>query len=311
MPHQKQNFTQLKLDYGFNEHNILAQNNERNLMSVNKKILNSIKQKPYFSKGDFVLYKNDCLKLLAQLPENSIDMIFADPPYFLSSGSFTCQNGRMVSVKKGDWDLSNGLSRDFEFHLEWTQACHRVLKPNGTIWISGTYHSIYQCGIALQINKYHILNDIAWFKPNASPNLSCRFFTASHETLIWARKDKKAKHKFNYRLMKESNWPEDFIKKPKLQMRSVWAIYPPKKEEKTFGKHPTQKPLDLLLRVVLASTDKGDIVLDPFTGSSTTGLACVLNKRKFIGIDTEKKYLDLSIKRLNELIRKQKSKLKI
>jgi len=311
MPHQKENFSQLGLNYSFNEQNILAQNNERNLMSVNKKILNSIKQRPYFSKGDFVLYQNDCLKLLAQLPENSIDMIFADPPYFLSSGSFTCQNGRMVSVKKGDWDLSNGLSRDFEFHLEWTRACHRVLKPNGTIWISGTYHSIYQCGVALQINKYHILNDIAWFKPNASPNLSCRFFTASHETLIWARKDKKGKHKFNYKLMKENNWPEDFIKKPKLQMRSVWAIYPPKKEEKIFGKHPTQKPIDLLLRVVLASTDKGDIVLDPFTGSSTTGLVCALNKRKFIGIDTEKKYLDLSIKRLNELIRKQKSKLKI
>ena len=217
----------------------------------------------------------------------------------------------MVSVKKGDWDLSNGLARDFEFHLEWIKACRRVLKPNGTIWISGTYHSIYQCGVALQINKYHILNDITWFKPNASPNLSCRFFTASHETIIWARKDKKGKHKFNYKLMKESDWPEDFIKKPKLQMRSVWAIYPPKKEEKIFGKHPTQKPLALLTRIVLSSTDKGDIVLDPFTGSSTTGVVCVLNKRKFIGIDTEKKYLDLSIKRFNELIRKQKSTLKI
>jgi len=302
MPHRKkQNLIQLDLNYRYDNINACIPKIENIPMAINKKILTSIKQKPYFSKGDFVLYKFDCLKILEELPENSVDMIFADPPYFLSSGSFTCQNGKMVSVKKGNWDLSNGLERDFEFHLKWTKACHRVLKPNGTIWISGTYHSIYQCGVALQINKYHVLNDITWFKPNASPNLSCRFFTASHETLVWARKDKKGKHKFNYKLMKESDWPEDFIKKPNLQMRSVWAIYPPKKEEKTFGKHPTQKPIDLLIRVILASTDKGDIVLDPFTGSSTTGLACMLNKRKFIGIDTEKKYLDLSIKRFKKL----------
>ena len=275
-------------------------------MPVQKKILNNIKDKPYFVKDQFVLYKNNCLKILEQLPENSIDMIFADPPYFLSSGSFTCHNGKMVSVKKGDWDLSNGLKRDFEFHVEWIKSCHRVLKSGGTIWISGTYHSIYQCGFALQINKFHILNDIAWFKPNASPNLSCRFFTASHETLIWARKDKKGKHKFNYDLMKNNDWQEDFIKKPNLQMRSVWAIYPPKKEEKTFGKHLTQKPIDLLVRIVLASTDENDIVLDPFTGSSTTGLAAIMNNRKFVGIDTEKEYLDLSKKRFNKLIKKIK-----
>lgn len=275
-----------------------------------KKILDSVKNRPYFSKDNFVLYKNNCLEFLKELPENSIDMIFADPPYFLSSGSFTCHNGQMVSVKKGNWDLSNGLKRDFEFHLEWTKACHRVLNHGGTIWISGTYHSIYQCGFALQVNKFHILNDISWFKPNASPNLSCRFFTASHETLIWARKDRAGKHKFNYGLMKNSNWPKDFIKKPNLQMRSVWAIYPPKKEEKTFGKHPTQKPIDLLVRIVLASTNENDVVLDPFTGSSTTGLACVLNNRKFIGIDTEKKYLNLSIKRFNELVKNTKNKIK-
>ncbi|MBU4482012.1 site-specific DNA-methyltransferase [Patescibacteria group bacterium] len=278
---------------------------------MQKKILDNIKDKPYFVKNNFVLYKSDCLKILEQLPSDSIDMIFADPPYFLSSGSFTCHNGQMVSVKKANWDLSNGLKKDFEFHLKWTKACHRVLKPGGTIWISGTYHSIYQCGLALQINKFHILNDIAWFKPNASPNLSCRFFTASHETLIWARKDKKGKHKFNYDLMKNGDWPEDFIKKPNLQMRSVWAIHPPKKEEKTFGKHPTQKPIDLLVRIVLASTDKNDIVLDPFTGSSTTGLACVLNNRKFIGIDLEKKYLELSKKRFNKLEKDLNNKLKI
>jgi len=270
-------------------------------MPQSKKILSEIKEKPYFIKDSFVLFHNDCLKILEQIPDNSIDMIFADPPYFLSSGSFTCHNGKMVSVKKGDWDLTNGTKKNFEFHLAWTKACRRILKPGGTIWISGTYHSIYQCGFALEINGFHILNDIAWFKPNASPNLSCRFFTASHETLIWARKEKKAKHKFNYGLMKNGNWPEDFIKKPNLQMRSVWAISPPKNGEKKFGKHPTQKPIDLLVRIIMASTDKGDIVLDPFTGSSTTGLAAILNDRKFIGIDMEKKYLDLSEKRLKEL----------
>ncbi len=265
------------------------------------KILSKIAKKPYFQKGDFVLYRDNCLNTLAQLPENSIDMIFADPPYLLSNGGFTCDGGKMVSVNKGKWDISNGVKKDFEFHLSWIKACQRVLKPGGTIWISGTYHSIYQCGFALQVEKFHILNDIAWFKPNASPNLSCRFFTASHETLIWARKDKKGKHKFNYGLMKNGDWSEDFIKKPNLQMRSVWSIYPPKKDEKKFGKHPTQKPIDLLVRIILASTDKGDIVLDPFSGSATTGLAAILNNRKFVGIDLEKKYLDLSVKRLKDI----------
>ena len=256
---------------------------------------------PYYDNLRFKLFNADCLDFLAKLEENSVDMIFADPPYFLSNGSFTCQNGRMVSVKKGDWDLGNSLESNFEFHKNWIKACRRVLKSNGTIWISGTYHSIYQCGFALQLTGFHILNDIAWLKPNASPNLSCRFFTASHETLIWARKEKKAKHTFNYKLMKEGDWPEDRLKKKGLQMRSVWAINTPKKVEKKFGKHPTQKSIDVLRRIVLAGTNKNDLILDPFTGSSTTGLAAYLYCRKFIGVDKEKKYLDLSIKRFEDL----------
>ncbi|MFQ3675300.1 MAG: site-specific DNA-methyltransferase [Endomicrobiia bacterium] len=257
--------------------------------------------KPFYQKNDFTLYNANCLDVLSEIPENSIDMIFADPPYFLSSGSFTCQSGRMVSVKKGTWDLSNGVKKNFEFHLKWIDACKKVLKPNGTIWISGTYHSIYQCGFALQLHNFHILNDIVWFKPNASPNLSCRFFTASHETLIWARKEKKGKHTFNYNLMKNGQFPEDQLKKHGLQMRSVWSIATPKPIEKKFGKHPTQKPENLLRRIVLASTNKGDLILDPFTGSSTTGIMAHLYRRKFIGIDTEKQYLYLSIKRFEEL----------
>lgn len=261
--------------------------------------------KPYYKKPKFILYNEDMLKVLENMRENSVDMIFADPPYNLSNGGFTVYAGKRVNVHKGDWDKSNGLKKDFEFHLAWIEACHRVLKPHGTIWISGTYHSIYQCGFALQVNKFHILNDIAWFKPNASPNLSCRYFTASHETLVWARKDKKAKHIFNYDVMKNGEWPEDIMKKPNKQMRSVWSINTPKREEKVFGKHPTQKPLDLLRRIVLASTNKGDLIVDPFTGSSTTGIAANMYGRNFIGIDTEKKYLDLSIKRFEELQNKK------
>jgi site-specific DNA-methyltransferase (adenine-specific) len=266
-----------------------------------RKILAQIENKPYFLDNDFVLYNGDSMNILAQLPENSIDMIFADPPYNLSNGGFTVHAGKMVSVNKGNWDVSKGFQDDYEFHYRWMEACRRVLKPEGTLWVSGTYHSIYQCGHALQSLGYHILNDIAWFKPNASPNLSGRFFTASHETLIWARKDKKAKHTFNYKLTREGHWPEDALKKPGLQMRSVWSMGTPKPSEKKHGKHPTQKPIDLLRRIVLSSTDVGDIILDPFAGSSTTGLAATANKRKFIGIDLEKDYLDLSIKRYNDL----------
>ena len=268
---------------------------------VERKILSAIKTKPYFSKDNFVLYNGDSLNILSQLDQNSVDMVFADPPYNLSNGGFTVHAGKMVSVNKGDWDVSDGFADDYNFHYRWLEACKRVLKPNGTLWVSGTYHSIYQCGHALQSLSYHILNDISWFKPNASPNLSCRFFTASHETIIWARKDKKAKHTFNYNLMKGSEWTDDLIKKPNKQMRSVWSINPPKREEKKFGKHPTQKPLELLKRIVLASTNKGDIVLDPFTGSSTTGIASVLNDRKFIGIDMERNYLELSKKRFLDI----------
>ena len=263
--------------------------------------LSTFSAKPYFLEDDFALYHTDSIFLMNELADNSVDMIFADPPYNLSNGGFTVHAGRMVSVNKGDWDVSKGFADDYEFHYRWLEAARRILKPNGTLWVSGTYHSIYQCGHALQSLNYHILNDVAWFKPNASPNLSCRFFTASHETIIWARKEKKAKHIFNYELMKDGQWPEDQLKKPGNQMRSVWAVGTPKPAEKKFGKHPTQKPLDLLRRIVLASTNKGDIVLDPFNGSGTTGLAATINKRKYIGIDTEKSYLDLSIKRFKGL----------
>ena len=271
------------------------------MVIAEQKLLSVVQNKPYSTGKDFVLYHADALDILAQLPENSVDMIFADPPYNLSNGGFTVHAGKMVSVNKGSWDISKGFLDDYQFHYRWLQACKKVLKPGGTLWVSGTYHSIYQCGHALQALGYHILNDISWFKPNASPNLSCRFFTASHETIIWARKEKKAKHTFNYSLMKDGDWPEDKLKKPGLQMRSVWSMGTPRPEEKKYGKHPTQKPIDLLRRIVLSSTNKGDVVLDPFTGSSTTGTAAIMHGRKFIGVDLEKAYLELSIKRFRDL----------
>ena len=153
----------------------------------------------------YTLLQGDMLRVLEQITDLSIDMIFADPPYNLSNDGFTCQGGRMVSVNKGEWDRSKGPEADFEFHRTWIAACHRKLRPGGTIWISGTYHSIYQCGFALQMGGWHVLNDVSWFKPNASPNLSCRMFTASHESLIWARTSKKDKHVYNYQVMKHGD----------------------------------------------------------------------------------------------------------
>ena len=232
-------------------------------------------------------------KMDEQITDHSIDMIFADPPYNLSNDGFTCQGGRMVSVNKGEWDRSNGFASDLEFHRNWITTCQRKLRPGGTIWISGTYHSIYQCGFILQMAGFHILNDISWFKPNASPNLSCRMFTASHESLIWARTSKKDKHVFNYKAMREGDYHEkDVLKKDGKQMRSVWSIPLTKKSEKQFGRHPTQKPEALLERVILSSTHEGDIVLDPFCGSGTTGAVALRHGRRFIGIDMDEGFIE-------------------
>ncbi|MEM1007903.1 MAG: DNA methyltransferase [Myxococcota bacterium] len=258
---------------------------------------------PYYEKERFVLYHGDSIDLLPQLPEQTLDMVFADPPYNLSNGGFTCQGGKRVSVNKGDWDRSQGIEADFAFHREWIALCKSLLKPEGTIWISGSYHSIYACGYALQLEGFKLLNDICWFKPNASPNLSCRYFTASHESLLWALKDPRAKHTFNYDIMKNGEWyNQDLLKKQGKQMRSVWSISTARGSEKRHGKHPTQKPKALLDRVVRASTSPGDIVLDPFTGSSTAGLLAYEHGRHFIGIERKKEYLDLSIRRFEALV---------
>ena len=255
--------------------------------------------KSYFESSDqrFQLYLGDCLKILKSFEANTFDLIFADPPYNLSNDGYTVKGGRRASVNKGTWDKSQGFNSDLEFHKKWIKACKRIIKPEGSFWITGTYHSVYQCGYLIQREKFKILNDIAWFKPNAAPNIGCRCFAAAHETLIWAKKESKSKHAFNYMDMKLGNFASDKIKNPGKQMRSVWWISTPSISEKKFGKHPTQKPLELLKRIVLATSKEDDLILDPFTGSSTTGIISAEHNRRFIGIDTQKEYLDLSIKR--------------
>lgn len=257
---------------------------------------------PYFSDGQFTLFHGNTIDILGQLSDSKFDLIFSDPPYFLSNGTFTCQNGKAVSVKKSDWDILENFEEEIEFHSQWISLCKSKLTDSGTLWISGTYHSIYKCGFILQKLGFKILNDISWYKPNASPNLCCRYFTASHETLIWAKKNNKSKHIFNYDEAKNYSWEKDFLKKPNKQMRSVWSIATPGKSEKVYGKHPTQKPLELLERIILTTTKPGDIVLDPFTGSSTTGIAATKHGRKYVGIDSEKNYLDLSINRYKSCV---------
>ncbi len=273
----------------------------------------------YYSKKNVRIFNGDVVDVLNALPDECIDLVFADPPYNLSNGGFTCHAGKRVSVNKGKWDKSKGIEEDFNFHYKWIEACNRVLKPNGSLWISGTYHSIYTCGYILQKQGWHFINDIGWFKPNAAPNLACRMFTASHETLIWVRKSKRAKHFFNYDLVKSMDWKEDFLKKPNKQMRSIWAISTPKNGEKKYGKHPTQKPEALLERIVLACSQEHDIILDPFCGSATTGVAALKNNRKFVGIDSEKDYLDrIAIPRIKDVFKqsslfsfKEKSKISV
>lgn len=257
--------------------------------------------RPYYQDDGFTLYHGDCIHVMEQMPKGEVDLIFADPPYNLSNGGFTCQSGKRASVNKGSWDESHGIEDDFVFHTNWIRACKRVLSEQGSIWISGTYHSIYACGFALQKEGFHVLNDICWFKPNASPNLSTRYFTASHETLLWAKKAGKAKHMFNYQEMKCGDWKEDSLKRPGKQMRTVWSIPTPRNSEKSQGSHPTQKPLALLKRIILSCSREDALVLDPFTGSSTTGLAACILKRRFLGIDTDTEYLDISVRRYREM----------
>lgn len=271
-----------------------------------KHIISTVGVTPSYTNKDenSVLFKANCLDIMDSIPADSIDMIFADPPYFLSNGGMSCHAGKRVSVNKGEWDKSKGIEETHKFNIEWLRKCQNILTPNGSVWVSGTLHIIYSIGFAMQQLGFKILNDIAWYKINPPPNLSCRYFTHATETIIWAAKNKNSKHHFNYALMRKMN--------NNKQMQSLWSITAPKPEEKIYGKHPTQKPVALLERIILASTKEKDIVLDPFTGSSTTGIAAYRLGRHFLGIDSNKEYLDLSVRRLNfEQRKKQNVKLEI
>jgi site-specific DNA-methyltransferase (adenine-specific) len=263
---------------------------------------------------DYVLYRGDSLALMRSFEDCTFDLVFADPPYFLSNGGSTCQGGRRVAVKKGDWDVSRGVDEDHAFTTAWLRECQRVLKPSGSIWVSGTQHVIFNAGFAMQRLGFKLLNTVTWFKPNASPNLSCRYFTHSTEILVWASPGAKGKlrHTFNYPAMKAANggkqmrdaWVLPGVGEAELAADGagrLWTLTTPKKAEKAFGRHPTQKPLSLLERIVEACTEEDALVLDPFCGSGTTGVAAVGKRRRFVGLDLDPTYLALTQKRIDAL----------
>jgi site-specific DNA-methyltransferase (adenine-specific) len=267
---------------------------------------------PAWASGlNWALHAGDCVERLAAVPPESVDLVFADPPYFLSNGGFTCQSGRRAPVGKGAWDASRGFEEDHRFTRAWIEACGRVLKPTGSLWISGTQHVIFSAGFALQSLGWRLLNTVTWYKPNASPNLSCRYFTHSSEILIWAapRRPGRLQHQFDYPRMKAENGGK--------QMRDVWALprpgddeldadgqgriwtlTSPRPDEKAHGKHPTQKPVALLRRIIEATAPEGGLVLDPFSGSGTTGVAALRLGRRFLGMEQDPTWLALARARL-------------
>ena len=264
--------------------------------------------KPFYKSPnrDFTLLHGDCFKLLREF-DFKFSCIFADPPYFLSNGGISVQSGKIVSVNKGDWDKGKSQQEITDFNMEWLSLCREKLKENGTIWVSGTYHNIFSVANCLTELGYKILNVVTWAKTNPPPNISCRYFTYSTEFVIWARKSSKKAHYFNYDLMKQINGCK--------QMTDVWNLPAIATWEKSCGKHPTQKPLSLLSRIILASTQQGEWILDPFCGSSTTGIAANLLGRRFLGIDQEEGFVEMSKCRREELedpqtFRKYCSKIK-
>ncbi|EGK8202659.1 site-specific DNA-methyltransferase [Campylobacter coli] len=254
----------------------------------------NLKEKPIFISKDknFTLYQNDCNKLLPKF-EKQFDLIFADPPYFLSNDGLSIQNGKIVSVNKGNWDKGDDIEKIDKFNLKWLSNAKIALKDTGSVLISGTYHNIFSLGRILQKLDFKILNIITWQKTNPPPNFSCRYLTHSTEQIIWARKSYKHKHIFNYEILKLLN--------SNKQMRDVWAFNAIAPWEKTNGKHPTQKPLALLTRLILMASDESSLICDPFSGSSTTGIAANLLNRQFIGFEKENEFINISIARKKEL----------
>ena len=241
----------------------------------------------YFKSDDqkFSIFKGDSLEILPTI-QDKFDMVFADPPYFLSNDGLSIQSGKIVSVNKGEWDKALSNQYMNTFNRSWLNLVRDRMKDDATIWISGTMHNIFSIGQILTELDFKILNIVTWEKKNPPPNFSCRFFTHSTEQIIWARKQKKSSHYFNYNLMKRLNCNK--------QMKDVWRLSSIAPWEKSCGKHPTQKPLSLLVRLILASTRSDACILDPFSGSSTTGIAANLLNRRFVGIEKEIDFLNIS-----------------
>ena len=244
------------------------------------------------SDNQFYLYQGDTIQVMCQL-DQQVDMIFADPPYFLSNGGKKIQGTQMVSVDKGSWDKLDSLEQINSFNRKWIDACKALLKDNGTIWVCGTFHKIYSVEMWVKEAGFKIINIITWQKSDPTPTWGDLHFNFSSEYIIWARKNPKSRHYFNFELMKQMNGG--------VLMPDVWKLPTVGMWEKTCGKHPTQKPLRLLYRIILASTQIGETILDPFAGSCTTGIAANLLDRKFIGIDQSEEYLNLGIRRKTEI----------
>lgn len=241
---------------------------------------------------NFVLYQGDTMLLLEENVQQ-VDMIFADPPYFLSKGFTMRAKGRVKCFDKGDWDKERPLAEINEFNMKWLSMCRDWLKEDGTIWVSGTYHNIYSVANCMVELGYKILNIVVWNKPDAPLTLSDAHFNFSAEYIIWARKTKSKRHYFNNELMKQLNGGK--------RMSDVWNIPTTGLWEKSQGKHPTQKPLRLMYRIILSSTLEGETILDPFAGSCTTGIAANLLGRKFIGFDQSEEFLQLGLRRRQEI----------
>ena len=242
--------------------------------------------------NSFNLIHGDSFEILPKF-NNEFDLIFADPPYFLSNDGLSIQSGKIVSVNKGTWDKGKNINEIDDFNLKWLDLAKSALKDSGSIMVSGTYHNIFSIGNALQKLGYKILNIITWQKTNPPPNFSCRYLTHSTEQIIWARKSEKHKHIFHYELMKFLNGDK--------QMKDVWDFPAIAPWEKTCGKHPTQKPLALLVRLILMASDSKSVICDPFAGSATTGIAANLLGRNFVGIEKEQEFIKIALARKAKL----------
>lgn len=249
---------------------------------------------PYYTAdNDFILYNGNCVEVMNNLDKERVDLVFADPPYFLSSGRTVRSNGNEKTIYKGEWDETKKLEDINAFNRRWLTACRNVMKDDATIFATGTYHNIFSIASCMMELGYKILNIIVWQKTDAKPTLSRNYFNFTTEYIVWARKNPKTPHYFNCELMEQINGG--------ARMSDVWRIPFLSSWELKCGKHPTQKPLRLLYRILLAASKPNDLVLDPFAGSCTTGIAAKLLNRRFIGIDQCREYLDYGLRRKQEI----------